>query len=51
MVAIGVGGALFEAVRSEVVEPRRAELEGGDVQSGGGAEATDAVNPLRAAKR
>ena len=46
-----VGGALFEAGRSEVVEPRRAEREGGDVRSGGGVKETDAVNPLQAAKR
>ena len=47
----GVGGALFEAGQSEVEEPRRAEREGGDVRSGGGAEAVDAANPLRAANR
>ena len=51
MVAGGVGGALLEAGRSEVVEPRRAEREGGDVRSGGDAEAADAANPLRAAGR
>ena len=51
VVAGGVGGALFEAERSEVVEPRRAERESGDARSGGGAEAADAANPLRAAKR
>ena len=44
----GVSGALFEAGRSEIVEPRRAECEGGDVRSGGNAEAADAANPLRA---
>ena len=32
---------------AEVVETRRAEREGGDVRSGGGAEAADAANPLR----
>ena len=47
----GICGELFDAGRSEVVEPRRAEREGSDVRSGGGAEAADAVNPLRAAKR
>ena len=35
----------------EVVEPRRADRGGGDVRSGGGAEAADAANPLRAAVR
>ena len=50
-VAGDVGGALLEAERSEDVEPRRAEREGGDMQSGGGAEAADAANPLRAASR
>ena len=47
----GVGGVLFEARRSEVVEPRRAEREGGDVRIGDGAGAADAANSLRAAKR
>ena len=51
VVAGGVGGALLEAGRSEVVEPRRAEREGGDVRNEGGAEAADAANPLRAANR
>ena len=51
VVAGGIGGALFEAGRSEVVEPRRAEREGGDVLSGEGAEAADAANPPRAANR
>ena len=50
-VTVGVGGAPVEAGRSEVVEPRRAEREGGDVRSGGGAEAADAANPLRPASR
>ena len=36
---------------AEVVEPRRADRGGGDVRSGGGAEAADAANPLRAAVR
>ena len=36
LVVGSVGGALYEAGRSEVVEPRRAEREGGDVRSGGG---------------
>ena len=31
VVAGGVGGALFEAERSEVVERRRANCEGGNV--------------------
>ena len=35
----------------EVVEPRRAERGGGDVQSGGDAAAADAANPLWAAVR
>ena len=35
----------------EVVEPRRADRGGGDVRSGGGAEAADAANPLWAAVR
>ena len=35
----------------EVVESRRAERGGGDVRSGGGAEAADAAKPLRAAVR
>ena len=47
----GVGGAFFEAGRPEVVEPRRAEHEGGNVRSGGGTQAADAANPLRAAMR
>ena len=49
------GGAsvkLVEAGRPvEVVEPRRADRGGGDVRSGGGAEAADAVNLLCAAVR
>ena len=35
----------------EVVEPRRADREGGDVRSGGDAAAADAANPLWAAVR
>ena len=35
----------------EGVEPRRTDRGGGDVRSGGGAEAADAANPLRAAVR
>ena len=35
----------------EVVEPRRADRGGGDVRSGGGAEAADAANPVCAAVR
>ena len=54
-VRLKVGGAsveLVEAGRSiEVVEPRRADRGGGDVRSGGGAEAADAANPLWAAVR
>ena len=46
-----VGGSSFEAGRSEVVEPRRAGRGDGDGRSGGGAEAADALNPLRVAKR
>ena len=43
----GVGVELVEARRPvEVVEPRRADRGGGDVRSGGGAEAADAANPL-----
>ena len=43
---------LVEAGRPlEVVEPRRADRGGGDVRSGGGAEAADAANPLWAAVR
>ena len=46
----GVGVGLVEAKRPvEVVEPRRADREGGDVGSGRGAEAADAANPLWAA--
>ena len=42
-----VGVELVEARRPvEVVEPRRADRGGGNVWSGGGAEAVDAVNPL-----
>ena len=37
--------------RAEVVEPRRADRGGGDVRSGGDAEAADAANPLRGAVR
>ena len=33
------------------MEPKRAERGGGDVRSGGGAEAADAANPLWAAVR
>ena len=51
VVAGGVSGALLEAGRFEVVEPTRAEREGGDVRSGGGADAADAANPLRADSR
>ena len=48
----GVGVELVKARRPvEVVEPRRAERGGGDVRSGGGAEAVDAANPLWAAVR
>ena len=36
---------------AEVVEPRRADRGGGDVRSGGGAEAADAANPSQAAVR
>ena len=36
---------------AEVVEPRRTDRGGGDVRSGGGAEAADAANILRAAVR
>ena len=43
----GVGVELLKARRPvEVVEPRRADRGGGDVRSGGGAEAADAANPL-----
>ena len=43
----GVGVELVEARRPvEVVEPRRADRGGGDVRSGGGAEAANAANPL-----
>ena len=42
-----VGVELVEARRPvEDVEPRRAYRGGGDVRSGGGAEAADAANPL-----
>ena len=51
VVAGGSGGALFEAGRSEVVEPRRAERKVGDVRSGGVAKSADAANPLRSANR
>ena len=48
----GVGVELVEARRPvEIVEPRRTERGGGDVRSGGGAEAADAANPLWAAVR
>ena len=49
------GRASVELVKvgwpAEVVEPRRADRGGGDVRSGGGAEAADAANPLRATMR
>lgn len=45
----GVGVRWDKAGRSDVVEPRRAELGGGEGQSGGGDEAADAVNSLWAA--
>ena len=49
------GGASAELVKvgwpAAVVEPRRADRGGGDVRSGGGAEAADAANPLCAAVR
>ena len=59
---MGGGGSDWESGRvsvdlveagwpAEVVEPRRADRGGGDVQSGGGTEAADAANPLRAAVR
>ena len=51
---VGGGGGveLVEAGRpGEVVEPRRSDRGGGDVRSGGGAEAADAANPLCAAVR
>ena len=48
----GVGVELLEARRPvEVVEPKRADRGGGDVRSGGGAEAADAANPLWMAVR
>ena len=48
----GVGVERVEAGRPvELVEPRRADRGGGDVRSGGGAEATDAANPLWVAVR
>ena len=48
----GVGAELVKARRPvEVMEPRRADRGGGDVRSGGGAEAADAANPLWAAVR
>ena len=48
----GVGVELVEARRPvEVVEPRRADRGGGDLRSGGGAEAADAANPFWAAVR
>ena len=46
-----VGGALFKAGLSKVMEPRRDERGGGDGRSNGDTEATDAKNPLRVAKR
>ena len=60
--AVGGGGSDWESGRAsvelvmvwwpaEVVEPRRANRGGGDVRSGGGAEAADAANPLRAVVR
>ena len=49
------GRASVELVKvgwpAEVVDPRRADRGGGDVRSGGGAEAADAAKPLRAAMR
>ena len=49
------GGANVELVKVgwpvEVVEPRRADRGGGNVRSGGGAQAADAANPLWAAVR
>ena len=49
------GGVDVEPVEArqpvEVVEPRRVERGGGDVRSGGGAEATEAANPLWVAVR
>ena len=49
----GGGGVELVEVRRpvEVVEPRRAERGGGDVRSGGDAEAADAANPQWAAVR
>ena len=50
--SVGASVDLVEAGRPvEVVEPRRADRGGGDVRSGGGAEAADAANPLCAAVR
>ena len=60
--AVDGGGSDWESGRAsvelvmvgwlaEVVEPRRADRGGGDVRSGGGAEAADAANPLRAPVR
>ena len=60
--AVGGGGSDWKSGRAsvalvkvgwpaEVVEPRQADRGGGDVRSGGGAEAADAANPLRAAVR
>ena len=50
--SVGAGVELVEAGRPvEVVEPRRADRGGGDVRSGGGAEAANAANPLCAAVR
>ena len=48
----GIGVELVVARRPvEVVKPRKADRGGGDVRSGGGAEAADAANPLWAAVR
>ena len=60
--AVGGGGSDWRSGRAsvelvkvgwpaEVEEPRRADRGGGDVRNGGGAEAADAANPLRAAVR
>ena len=60
--AVGGGGPDWKSGRAnvelvkagwpaEVMERRRADCEGGNVRTGGGAEAADAANPLRAAVR
>ena len=51
---LGAGDVQYESGRpSGIMKPRRADRRGGDEQNGafgGGAGATDAANPMRAAQ-